>query len=273
MKNIKKQNQTIQDQDIGVQEEEQNINSKTPIKNTVNYNFIDNTESGAIPSTALKTFAQNKKNEINHKIFQRKFNQNNSAIIVMVALIICLIGLCGFAVYYIHQYENKTQKIGTTIAKETSIIASDGFSFVLDKNIPAGYSKKSERIDFEWIVGKKGFQNSYLATEEIDTETVINGVSVQTAEYDNRYGLQNFAELVQSKLGADYNIDAEKLNLAGNIIAQKITNTKPREQINYYVAVSSDNYYVIKVYTQGKNTIANDKSDYATQILTKLRLN
>lgn len=247
--------------------------------NVINYDFTDN----EIPSDSLKTFAQTKKNEIHNKRFKNKFNQNNSAIVIMVILIMCLIGLCSFTIYQIYKYENKlntNQRIdqnvntnSTTNNENTTIITADGFSFVLDNPIPKGYTKKTEKTDFEWIKNKKSFVNSYTSTDEIDTEILTNGIVVSSVEFDNKYSTQEFAKVVVNQLGSDFSTSTDQVFLPNNITAYKINSKNPREKITYYTVVTATNYYVIKVYTQGIGTNISEKADYAQKILTKIRLN
>lgn len=253
----------------------------------INYDFTDN----ETPSDSLHIFAQAKKDEINTKRFQNKFDQNNSAIIIMVILIVCLIGLCGFTTYQIYRYENKINPNQSSnqikpeinnqdlslIPSAITIIPADGFSFVLDNPIPKGFVKKSEKGNFDWIKDKKSSIGSYLSVDEIDTENLTNGVVVYSAEFDNKYSVQEFAKQVSTILGEGF-IDSfsntqEQISLPNNTILYKISPKNTREQITYYTTVTATNYYVIKIYTQGKNTSIGDKADYSQKILTKLRLN
>jgi hypothetical protein len=227
------------------------------------------------PSESLGTYSEQKKAELNDKIFHPKYSQNKSAIWIMALLILSLTGLCGFTTYQIYNYE-KTIAANNSKSdlKNATIIAGDTFSFVINKPIPGGFSKESLRVDFEWLEGRKGFVNSFISKEKIDGEDNYNGLSVYSTEYDSKLGQSEFTQSVATKIGDNYRISNERIALPNGVVLTPIIPINSRMKITYYTGVNAANYFVIKSYTQGKdNPKINDKAEFTKELLNNLRIN
>jgi hypothetical protein len=226
-------------------------------------------------SSSLAQYSEDKKAELTDKIFNPKISNNKSAIWVLVILIICLTGLCGFTTYQIYNYERELQsKANKGNIKDAKIIAGDGFSFVIDSTIPNGFYKESLRTDFEWLEGKKGFVNSFISKDTVDGEENVNGIAVYSTEYDSKLSQKEFAQKVGEKLGDTFRLDVDKVSLGNGALLNHHSAINPRVKINYFTAVNGNNYYVIKVYNQGKdNPKVNDKAEFTKNLLNNLRLN
>lgn len=226
-------------------------------------------------SSSLESYSEGKKAELNDKIFNAKYSSNKSAIWILMTLILCLTGLCGFTTYQIYNYEKElATKSNKNNIKDAKVIAGDGFSFVIDSVIPSGFYKESTRSDFEWIAGKKGNVNSFLSKDTIDGEENINGIAVYSTEYDSKMSQKEFAQKVADTLGDTFKLDADRVGLGNGTLLSHHLAVNPRIKINYFSAVNSSNYYVIKVYNQGKdNPKVNDKAEFTKNLLNNLRLN
>jgi hypothetical protein len=225
-------------------------------------------------SSKLATYSEGKKAELNDKIFNPKYSNNKSAIWILLILIICLTGLCGFTTYQIYNYERELTKNNKNSIKDAKIITGDGFSFVIDSIIPNGFYKESARSDFEWLIGKKGNVNSFLSKDTIDGDENINGVAVYSTEYDSKLSQKEFAQKVADTLGDTFKLDADRVSLGNGALLSHHPAINPRIKINYFSAVNSSHYYVIKVYNQGKdNPKLDDKAEFTKNLLNNLRLN
>jgi hypothetical protein len=249
------------------------LNPNLPVKDFGNPQFDFTTAQDK--SSSLESYSEGKKAELNDKIFNSKYSNNRSAIWVLVILIICLTGLCGFTTYQIYNYERELQsKANKGNIKDAKIIAGDGFSFVIDSAIPNGFYKESMRTDFEWLEGKKGNVNSFISKDTVDGEENVNGVAVYSTEYDSKLSQKEFAQKVGEKLGDTFRLDTDKVSLGNGTLLNHHTAINPRVKINYFTAVNGNNYYVIKVYNQGKdNPKVNDKAEFTKNLLSNLRLN
>jgi hypothetical protein len=265
MKNLNKQ--------VGTDNQSTDALEQVEINNDKNnaFNFAA-TES---PSDSLNTYSETKKAELNEKIFHPKYSQNKSAIWIMLTLIMCLTGLCGFTTYQIYNYEKVITASNNKLdLKSATIIAGDSFSFATNKPIPPGFSKESQRVDFEWLEEKKGFANSLISTERVDGEDNSNGLIVYTTPFDNKNGQISFAQIVASKIGNEYRISNERISIANGVVLTPIIPINSRNKIVYYTAVNDSNYFVIKSYTQGSdNPKVNDKAEFAKDILSNIRIN
>jgi hypothetical protein len=267
MKNLNKQPEPIQTPIV----EDYSQYSEIPKNENSSFDFT-HTET---PSESLGSYSENKKAELNDKIFNAKYSQNKSAVWIMVILVLCLTGLCGFTTYQIYNYEKAiAANANKNDLKNATIIAGDSFSFAIAKGIPSGFSKESQRVDFEWIEGRKGFVNSFMSKEKIEGEENVNGLSVYTTEYDSKLGQSEFTQSVAGKIGNDYKISNERISLINGVILTPIIPINSRTKITYYTAVNTSNYFVIKSYTQGKdNPKINDKAEFTKELLNNLRIN
>ncbi len=225
-------------------------------------------------SSSIEQYSNNKKVELNDKIFSPKHTYNKSAIWILVALIICLTGLCGFTTYQIYNFENELQSKNRSNIKNVKIISGDGFSFVIDSAIPNGFYKESTRVNFDWIEDKKGFANSFLSKDIVDGEENTNGISVYTAEYDSKLSQKEFAQKVSEKLGDTFKLNSQKVTLDNGTLLSHISPTNSRIKVNYFTAVNASNYFLIKVYNQGKdNPKVNEKAEFTKNLLSNIRIN
>jgi hypothetical protein len=252
-----------------------NLNPKTTSQLKILPNQQFDFATAQDKSSSLESYSEGKKAELNHKIFNPKYAANKSSVWILLILIVCLTGLCGFTTYQIYNYEKDLQsKTSRGDIKDLKIIAGDGFSFIIDPVIPNGFYKESTRSDFEWLEGKKANVNSFLSKDTIDGEENINGVAVYSTEYDGKLSQKEFAQKVADKLGDTFKLDASEVSLASGSLLSHHSPVNPRIKINYFTAVNSNNYFVIKVYNQGKDSPkASDKAEFTKGLLSNLRLN
>jgi hypothetical protein len=131
-------------------------------------------------------------------------------------------------------------------------ITAEGFSIVLDEETPEGYVVTRSTGESDFVEGVTSVTTSFLAELENDQgDTVLSGIEVEVIEYDNRLNQSDFAESVVEELGENYSIVAGEIELPKDFAASIIRNTSDTtDGIDYHTAVTSSNYYVIKVYTQ-----------------------
>jgi hypothetical protein len=260
------------------------------LKNIQNQEVISATPLTINPENTISTFAVSKKAEIETKMKDSKFSQNNSAMIIMTMVIFALVALCAYTAYQIYQYENKINSLtssnlvpnpSTNVNINPSITASnsttwtgDGFSVIFEDKVPGEFSKENKEGDFEFIDNKKAKITSYIAKDVVEGDSFVNGIIGYVAGFDNKYSLEDFTKKVLDTVGPNYVLSEEKVMLFGDISASKLVSKNKRENITFYTAASSNNYYVFKTYTQGiENSELSSKAKFIQSIIPKIRLN
>lgn len=132
-----------------------------------------------------------------------------------------------------------------------NIITAEGFSIILDQPTPEGYELDRSSGPSEYLTELDSVTSSLLAQFDQDEANIISGIEVEVTEYDNALNKTEFADLVLSQLGEDYSKMAGEVEIPKNFSLTHLKNTsETTDGIDYYTAVTSNNYYVIKLYTQ-----------------------
>jgi hypothetical protein len=248
------------------------------LKNIQNLETISVTPHDINPENTITTFADTKKAEIETKMKDSKFSQNNSAMIIMTLVIFALVALCAYTAFQIYQYENKINSLTsinpTAVKSNSTTWTGDGFSIIFDEQVPGTFVTESKEGDFEFLENKKSKITSYIAKDVIQGDSFVNGIIGYVSSYDNKYGLTDFTKKVLDTVGPNYSISEDKVVLFGDIQASKITSKNKRENIIFYATVSNNNYYVFKTYTQGLDqSELSTKAKFVESIIPKIRLN
>ena len=93
-----------------------------------------------------------------------------------------------------------------------------------------------------------------------------------SSEYDFKLDQNSFANFVKEKLGNDWSILAEDINLPGQVQISKIT--KKDKSQTYYTTATKNYYYIIQVLTDTKNSPEYQEiNEFTEQLLPNLHLN
>jgi hypothetical protein len=239
-------------------EEEEEIQIPETTKKEKKGNAIYDFATRAKPANSLEDFSKQKKAEIKGKILNNKFSQNNSALIILVIVIICLTGLCAFTTYQIYKYEQQISLAKNTqnnsidsVEKETW--SGNGFEVKFNSALTNEFQKEKKDIDFEFLENKKGQVQSFLARDEIAGETYNTGIIIYSTDFDNKLGQKEFTEKVISKTNNEYLPTDQKISFKGDLVVTKLANKTKKDYSSIYPVVTSNHYYVIKVLTNGNN--------------------
>lgn len=173
---------------------------------------------------------------------------------------VLMVSLVGLGITALLQYRNTQELLAqysnvagvSDTQNVQNIITAEGFSIVLKEETPDEYVVSRTSDTSEYVEDVLSVTTALVAElESTDGQPVKAGIEVEVIEYDNRLNQQDFAELVAQELGEDYDIIAGDISLPKDYAASIIKNTSETSNgINYHTAVTSSNYYVIKVYTQ-----------------------
>lgn len=243
---------------------------KRPTSGT--YNFADK----ANPENVIESFSNQKKSEIKGKMLNSKFSQNNSALIVMLIVIVCLTSLCGFTTYQIYKYEQQIElakgQVNINITPE-STWSGKGFEVKINNTEFSKFQKESRPLAFEFLDDKTGQVDSLLSEDEIKGEFYKTGIIIYSTPFDSKLGLEEFQNKILQKNGSQYVATTQKIALPNDIVVAKLSSKNSKDGISLLAVVTSNNYYVLKLYNQGQDIPElKTKNQLIEEIITKIKL-
>ena len=243
---------------------------KRPTSGT--YNFADK----ANPENVIESFSNQKKSEIKGKMLNSKFSQNNSALIVMLIVIVCLTSLCGFTTYQIYKYEQQIElakgQVNINITPE-STWSGKGFEVKINNTEFAKFQKESRPLAFEFLDDKTGQVDSLLSEDEIKGEFYKTGIIIYSTPFDSKLGIEEFQNKILQKNGSQYVATTQKIALPNDIVVAKLSSKNSKDGISLLAVVTSNNYYVLKLYNQGQDIPElKTKNQLIEEIIAKIKL-
>ena len=252
--------------------QEQSIDKPDKKPTSGTYNFADK----ANPENVIESFSNQKKSEIKGKMLNNKFSQNNSALIVMLIVIVCLTSLCGFTTYQIYKYEQQIElakgQVNINITPE-STWSGKGFEVKINNTEFSKFQKESRPLAFEFLDDKTGQVDSLLSEDEIKGEFYKTGIIIYSTPFDSKLGLEEFQNKILQKNGSQYVATTQKIALPNDIVVAKLSSKNSKDGISLLAVVTSNNYYVLKLYNQGQDIPElKTKNQLIEEIITKIKL-
>ena len=143
----------------------------------------------------------------------------------------------------------------------------------MDLKTPEGFAVTKKVVDSNFFENKKGvLSSSFIARKVKDEKELVSGIQVLSSEYDFKLDQAGFANFVKEKLGEDWTILADDINLPGQVIVSKIS--KKDKTQTYFTTVTKNYYYIIQVLNDTKGISEfNEISQFSDQLLLNLHLN
>jgi hypothetical protein len=198
----------------------------------------------------------------------------------VVALFLITIALAGFVYQSSSQLTNLKSQLSDlqTVQDQTfsnssqqliySPVTAFGFTILPQLRPPQAFESNREQLVSSFFPGRESVKSSFLYT----TNSLRSGISVEVTEYDNISNLDEFAELVATTLGEQYSSSQNTILLPDSIQLMKINSDQ--ENIDFYVSVTTENYYFLTIYKQTKDIPeAEEVNQFTNTILGSLYLN
>jgi hypothetical protein len=155
---------------------------------------------------------------------------------------------------------------------DKNIITAEAFSIVTNQPIPSSYKLERQMVSSPYLEGKPAVVSRFQATVQKEGKDLVSGLEAWVTEYDNKLDRSSFTEQVATKLGGDYQVQSQDVVLPKDIKVTRIATSNP--SLAYYVAVTSDNYYVFKISNQtAQYSDLADLSRFTENLLESLYLN
>jgi hypothetical protein len=169
--------------------------------------------------------------------------------ILMISLVsLGVLSLYQFRELQIEESRNRSVAGVNENAKVDNIISADGFSIRIDEQTPNSFQIDRKTGISSYNPNVPQVSTSIIATVEKGNQILKSGVTIDAVEYDNKNDRLAYTRVVQKVLGADYIISSENITIPKDIRVSKITKNNPsKTDPTYYVAVTSNYYFVINV--------------------------
>jgi hypothetical protein len=249
-------------------------------KTTFDFNSVTD-----LTSTNLDKYLEEKEKAIKQQMLPNKSQrkENSFAWLFVFALLISLIGLGTLTLSesrknkeLLSELENKSQVLGTSDEKKevTNPISGYGFSILPDTTPPQDFEMSRKTQDSQLMKDRSEVVTDYLASFNREGSEQLSGVSITVLEYDNRFNQEQLSSQLVTYLGSDYEIKAKDILIPRNLKVWKIEKKGRTENISYFTLVTTENYYIIKVYNEtSKYPELSEISKFTDTILQKLYLN
>jgi hypothetical protein len=256
------------------------LNQKNIKINNFDFSKIKNAQMGD-----FDYFTEEKEKELKQKIKTKPAKKSNKFGWFLV--LILFISLLALSTFTLDEMRRKNQlladykspnQIAGIFDQNVPIapITGDWFS-ILPKEKPPIEFQKTKSLEKSNILNDRQASNTtYIAEVDSSNNTKLkSGIEISVIEYDNRYNSKQLAETVVQKLGSNmYEIKDSNIEIPKNIKLTKIETSINSDNISYYTTVTSDNYYIIKVYNQtSKDSKYNKITKFTNSILENLYLN
>jgi len=235
--------------------------------------------------TNLDKYLEEKEKAIKQQMQPSKSTrrENSFAWIFVFALLISLIGLGTYTLTegkknkeLLSELEGKTQVLGASDdkTKPSTPISGYGFSILPDSQPPQEFKLTRKTQKSAILKDRSEVVTGYLATLNKDGSNHLSGVEITVLEYDNRFNQEQLSNQLTTYLGSDYEVKAKDILIPRNLKVWKIEKKGRSENISYFTLVTTENYYIIKVYNEtSRYPELSEISKFTDTILQKLYLN
>ncbi len=182
--------------------------------------------------------------------------KNQQVLVIVFILLVGLIAAGSFSIIQalrVQELENELNP-GPEVAgvsntdQGNNIIVGSGFSIIMDQPTPESFNLKTNFGSVNFL-SKVGSTTQFLAQLEKGGLDLTTGIEVQIAEYDNKLDADQFIEEIDSTLGSSYTLGSEQIKVSDQFELAKFV-SQSQDDPTYYATVTTENYYLIKIYNQ-----------------------
>ncbi|MEM1311899.1 MAG: hypothetical protein AAGF07_00340 [Patescibacteria group bacterium] len=247
-----------------------------PKKEFLQFNFTEPVNE----SKSMNEFLEAKKNSVRRSLKNNQ-NKTNYAWIVVFILLLSLFFLAGYSYYRNLESEKQIDSLKTQTNTQQlnqddvqNIVTGDNFSLVLNRPTPANFRLERNVTESQFLEDLTTVKTNFTSSNVKDGQELISGIEVQISEYDNKLDKSLFEETVLTKLDTGYEIVTRDVILPKNTKVTQIQRKDMTEDEVYYITVTEDNYYIIKVYNQAaRYPEFEETTEFTESLLPSLYLN
>ena len=230
----------------------------------------------------VSDFLRIKEGELKQRIHSSKTSSAGGISLLIFVFFVSLIGLGTYSIlenkknHEIIDTLKKEQRVAGVSESQATILPVTGYGFsILPKQTPPEDFKKEKSLqNFPIFDSRQSVLSSFAAKITKDKKELKSGIEIYVAEYDNKNNRNTYDEAVLTKLGKDYEIKSKEISLPKGFQVSKIQNKQQNEGFSYYTTLTTENYYLIKIYNQlTEYPEYSSVSTFTDNILNNLYLN
>ena len=211
--------------------------------------------------SSIDKMLESKKSELQQKILKNPRKHSSSAWVMVFILMITLVGLGTFTLNELKRSNEslsdiKQQQVaGVKDVQGFSYPPISGYGFTILPNqvVSEGFKLDRNTGQSKIFPGRTSVTSSFIAEELRDGKKMKSGIEVEVLEYDNKYNQADFTEIVKKTLPSSFEITSKDIIIPRSFKISRIEDKDKTGGIVYYTAVTTDNYYIIKIYNQTKD--------------------
>jgi len=206
---------------------------------------------------------------------------NYKLLLLIFVLFLGLIATGSFSLLQTLRIQELEQKVNLTEqvagVKDDSVkfenyIVGSGWTIILPEPPPQGFTLETELKQADYL-NRQVVVSRFLAKVNKGSLQLLSGVEIEVAEFDNRMNYEQFVNLIKEYLGNKYIQASQPLVVSNQFSLTKFT-PKSKDDPVYYVTLTSENYYLIRVFNQTeKFPDLIDYTRFTDSLIDKLWLN
>ncbi len=182
---------------------------------------------------------------------------NYKLLLLVFVLFLGLIATGSFSLLQTLRIQELEQKVNLTEqvagVKDESMnsenyIVGSGWTLILPEQPPQGFVLETELKQADYL-NRQVAVSRFLAKVNKGGLQLLSGIEIEVAEFDNRMNYQEFVNLIKDYLGAKYIQAGQPIVVSEQFSLTKFT-PKSKDDPVYYVTLTLENYYLIKVFNQ-----------------------
>lgn len=210
---------------------------------------------------SIDKMLETKKAELQQKILKNPRKHTSSAWVVVFILMITLVGLGTFTLNELKRSNESLSDIKQQqVAGVKDVqgfnhppISGYGFTILPNQTVSEDFKLDRNTGQSKIFPSRSSVVSSFIAEELRDGKKMKSGIEVEVLEYDNKYNQADFTDIVKKTLPSSFEITSKDIIIPRSFKISRIEDKDKIGGIVYYTAVTTDNYYVIKIYNQTKD--------------------
>lgn len=211
------------------------------------------------PKKEVYNFIAQKKMQFEHRFLTSAGRRHSFSWLVIVFLLLSLGGLGVFTLTEINknnltidELKRSTQIAGVSDQQAFNYppISGYGFTILPQSPTPENFSLERKTTNFQFLNNRQAVLTSLLRQELKEGNKFKSGIEIEVLEYDNKLNQKEYSELIKQGLGENFQIVSEDITIAKNFKLTKIQNQTDPNSAVFYTTLTTDNYYLIRIYNQ-----------------------
>jgi hypothetical protein len=212
----------------------QQNSEKTNLKNTLE------------PTNSLEVYQKS------HRKSWQSILMEKDNLIIGVCVAVTLVGIIGIGTKTIVDQKQQLREIQEKVAgvrevdADKKILAGDSISFDLKLKMPASFVFTKGKDIMPGFENRPAVTNKLLSQKSVGGTIFVGGIEVYISENDRLLSVSDYGQKIAKTIGEKAVVDPSIITTQNKQTLKKIVDPTTKN-LEYYVGVTENNYYFIKV--------------------------